>query len=109
MGEDASFRSLPESGTRCCRDRHRHRGASLGVLRHRFAMCLTTEERESQPDRQAAACEEYEGREHRRLGCRRLQHVAGAGDYPRLNGPMILPAPLAPWPRPEARAPMRTP
>jgi len=27
----------------------------------------------------------------------------------RLNGPMILPAPLAPWPRPEARAPMRTP
>src|ERR1700722_18167132 len=44
-------------------------------------MCLTTEEREGQLDRQPAASEEHEGREHRRLGCRRLQQVTGARDH----------------------------
>ena len=72
-------------------------------------MRLTTEEREGQPDRQTAAREKHEGRDTAASAAAGFSTLLVPAITARLNGPMILPAPLAPWPRPEARAPMRTP
>jgi len=73
------------------------------------AVCLDTKDEERQPDQQHAEGEKQKGGKYRLLGRLGRDDVAGAGEQPRLNGPRILPTPFAVWPRPEERAPMRTP